>query len=47
MAVIKLQYYRLFARLYARVGQSAELVMANSSWTQDRLDQVSIFLKIT
>lgn len=43
VALVKLQYYRLFARLYAKVGQSAELVMANSSWTQDRLDQVSHF----
>jgi alpha-1,2-mannosyltransferase len=40
-AIIKLRYYRFFAYLYAKAGSTCKLVMANSSWTQDRLDQVN------
>ncbi|CAB3386348.1 Hypothetical predicted protein [Cloeon dipterum] len=39
-AIVKLRYYRFFAYLYAKAGATCDLVMANSSWTQDRLDQV-------
>lgn len=36
----KLLYWRLFASLYARTGQFADVVMANSSWTMSHLSRI-------
>jgi alpha-1,2-mannosyltransferase len=34
---IKLRYYRLFAWLYGRCGSAADVVMVNSSWTEEHI----------
>lgn len=36
----KLVYYRIFAFLYGSVGQVAEVVMVNSSWTRGHIDHL-------
>lgn len=37
---VKLIYYRLFAMLYSIVGRYATVVMVNSSWTRDHIQQL-------
>lgn len=34
----KIIYYKIFARLYGLVGSCAEIVMVNSSWTEDHIN---------
>jgi len=36
----KLQYYRLFAKLYSLAGSCADSVMVNSSWTEEHIRQL-------
>jgi len=36
----KLQYYRLFARMYGVAGRQSSVTMVNSSWTQGHIDQL-------
>ncbi|KAI8068590.1 hypothetical protein BC940DRAFT_31866 [Gongronella butleri] len=36
----KLIYYRLFARVYSYCGSFAQVVMVNSSWTKNHIDQL-------
>jgi len=36
----KLMYYRLFAYLYGVVGRCADVVMVNSSWTQNHINDL-------
>eukprot|EP01104_Vermistella_antarctica_P014549 TRINITY_DN4606_c0_g1_i8.p1 TRINITY_DN4606_c0_g1~~TRINITY_DN4606_c0_g1_i8.p1 ORF type:complete len:414 (-),score=75.81 TRINITY_DN4606_c0_g1_i8:1382-2623(-) len=36
----KVTYYRLFARLYGLVGRLAEVVMVNSTWTQNHINDI-------
>ena len=36
----KLQYYKLFAAIYAMTGRCADSVMVNSSWTEDHINQI-------
>lgn len=37
---IKLQYYQLFARVYSWVGQHAQVVMVNSTWTKGHVEKL-------
>ncbi|KAL2265740.1 hypothetical protein VTJ83DRAFT_6840 [Remersonia thermophila] len=37
---LKRRYWRLFAAAYSRVGASADVVMTNSSWTQQHIQQL-------
>ena len=37
---IKLLYYQLFASVYSWVGQHAQVVMVNSSWTKHHVEQL-------
>jgi len=37
---VKLQYYKLFAYLYGLVGRTADIVMVNSSWTEDHINSL-------
>ncbi|KAL1837413.1 hypothetical protein VTJ49DRAFT_3805 [Mycothermus thermophilus] len=37
---VKRRYWRLFAAAYSRVGASADVVMTNSSWTQQHIQQL-------
>ncbi|KAI9717708.1 MAG: asparagine-linked glycosylation protein [Chrysothrix sp. TS-e1954] len=37
---VKKLYWRLFSRLYGRVGGSVDVVMTNSSWTQNHIQQL-------
>ncbi|KAJ1964488.1 asparagine-linked glycosylation protein [Dispira parvispora] len=39
-ARIKVGYYRLFAQTYGWVGSWADLVMVNSTWTKNHIDQL-------
>ncbi|XP_011701399.1 PREDICTED: GDP-Man:Man(3)GlcNAc(2)-PP-Dol alpha-1,2-mannosyltransferase isoform X1 [Wasmannia auropunctata] len=36
----KFLYYKLFGRLYGLVGSCAEIVMVNSSWTEDHINRI-------
>ncbi|GFG39376.1 hypothetical protein Cfor_03223 [Coptotermes formosanus] len=36
----KLLYYRLFAWLYGWVGRCADIVMVNSSWTEEHINEI-------
>lgn len=40
MRNLKLIYYRLLAKLYGVVGRQADLVMVNSSWTQNHINSL-------
>jgi alpha-1,2-mannosyltransferase len=37
LSSLKLAYYRMFAKLYSRVGRSSDAVMVNSSWTENHI----------
>ncbi|KAK4039151.1 glycosyltransferase [Parachaetomium inaequale] len=37
---VKRLYWRLFARVYSRVGASADVVMTNSTWTQGHIQRL-------
>jgi alpha-1,2-mannosyltransferase len=37
LTMLKLNYYRLFSALYGVVGRCADIVMVNSSWTENHL----------
>ncbi|KAK3293500.1 glycosyltransferase family 4 protein [Chaetomium fimeti] len=37
---LKQAYWRLFARVYSRVGASADVVMTNSTWTQGHIQRL-------
>jgi alpha-1,2-mannosyltransferase len=37
---LKGTYWRIFARVYSRVGASADVVMTNSTWTQGHIQQL-------
>ncbi|KAH6848279.1 glycosyltransferase family 4 protein [Chaetomium sp. MPI-CAGE-AT-0009] len=37
---LKKTYWRLFARVYSRVGASADVVMTNSTWTQGHIKRL-------
>lgn len=34
---VKVQYYKLFALMYGLVGRTSDIVMVNSSWTEDHI----------
>lgn len=36
----KMTYYKIFAFLYGRVGRAADIVMVNSSWTEDHINSI-------
>lgn len=36
----KLLYYRLFSRLYGWVGRCSDIVMVNSSWTEEHINDI-------
>ncbi|EAQ84030.1 hypothetical protein CHGG_10434 [Chaetomium globosum CBS 148.51] len=37
---LKMMYWQTFARVYSRVGASADVVMTNSTWTQGHIKQL-------
>ena len=37
---LKLLYYKLFAVVYGFVGRRADVIMVNSSWTRDHIQQI-------
>lgn len=40
MRSLKLVYYRILAYLYGKAGQQADLVMVNSTWTQNHIESL-------
>jgi len=37
---VKVQYYKLFAVLYGLVGRTSDIVMVNSSWTEEHINDL-------
>ncbi|XP_047353761.1 GDP-Man:Man(3)GlcNAc(2)-PP-Dol alpha-1,2-mannosyltransferase-like isoform X1 [Vespa velutina] len=40
LSAAKIAYYRLFALLYGLAGRTAEIVMVNSSWTEEHINAI-------
>ncbi|CAJ0942424.1 unnamed protein product, partial [Mesorhabditis belari] len=40
LASVKLRYYQLLAYLYGLIGSTADVVMANGTWTADHISQI-------
>lgn len=40
LSAAKIAYYRLFALLYGFAGSTAEIVMVNSSWTEEHINSI-------
>lgn len=40
LSSVKLQYYRLFANLYSVVGSYSDVIMVNSSWTENHISNL-------
>lgn len=36
----KITYYKIFAFLYGHVGRTADIIMVNSSWTEDHINSI-------
>ncbi|XP_076164019.1 ALG11 alpha-1,2-mannosyltransferase isoform X2 [Ptiloglossa arizonensis] len=40
LSAAKIAYYKLFAFMYGWVGRSAEIIMVNSSWTEEHINAI-------
>jgi len=40
LTFIKVRYYKIFAWMYGLVGRSADIVMVNSSWTEEHINSL-------